>query len=145
LLLAGVERTAKAEAAMADAPPPTITVISGTASVVNDAVLDQRARNWLAPVFGSRLEFIPATVVGGVPSEDYSEFQTTGMQSVFFGIGGASPATIAEYKAKGTPPPVNHSPFFAPDPEPTIKTGVEVLTLSVLLVAQEDAGAAPKR
>ena len=51
--------------------------------------------------------------------------------SVYFGIGGDDPAMIARYKAEGKPLPVNHSPYFAPVPEPTIRTGVETLTLAV--------------
>jgi hippurate hydrolase len=30
--------------------------------------------------------------------------------------------------------PANHSPYFAPLPEPTIKTGVEAMTLTVMNV-----------
>jgi hippurate hydrolase len=36
--------------------------------------------------------------------------------------------------AKGVPVPANHSPYFAPQPEPTIKTGVEAMTLVVMNV-----------
>jgi hippurate hydrolase len=55
--------------------------------------------------------------------------------SVYFSIGGYAPETIAKYKAEGKPLPVNHSPFFAPVPEPTIRIGVETLALAVLSVA----------
>jgi hippurate hydrolase len=54
--------------------------------------------------------------------------------SVFFDIGGEDPKTLADYKARGEPVPENHSPYFAPVPEPTIRTGVTVLTLAVLMV-----------
>jgi hippurate hydrolase len=57
------------------------------------------------------------------------------MPAVFFGIGGDDPAMLAKYKAEGKPVPVNHSPYFAPVPEPSIKRGVETLTLAVLMVA----------
>jgi hippurate hydrolase len=42
------------------------------------------------------------------------------------------PATIAAAAAKGVPVPTNHSPYFAPSPEPTIKAGIEAMTLSVI-------------
>jgi hippurate hydrolase len=42
---------------------------------------------------------------------------------------------LEEYKAQGKPVPVNHSPYFAPVPEPTIRTGAMVLTLAVMMVA----------
>ena len=57
------------------------------------------------------------------------------MRSVYFSIGGTSAAMAAQYKAQGKPVPVNHSPFFAPDPAISIKTGVETLTLATLMVA----------
>jgi len=70
----------------------------------------------------------------GSASEDYSEFVLAGVPSVYFGLGGYSPETMLKAKADGKPLPVNHSPFFAPDPEPTIRTGVEAMTLAVLNV-----------
>jgi len=45
---------------------------------------------------------------------------------------------LAKYKAEGKPVPVNHSPYFAPVPEPSIKRGVETLALAVLMVAGND-------
>jgi hippurate hydrolase len=35
------------------------------------------------------------------------------------------------------PLPANHSPFFAPVAEPSIRTGVEAMTLAVLNVLQK--------
>ena len=37
-------------------------------------------------------------------------------------------------KPGAKPLPFNHSPFFAPVPEPSIKTGVDAMTLAVLNV-----------
>jgi hypothetical protein len=39
---------------------------------------------------------------------------------------------LADYKARGEVPPGNHTPQFAPVPEPSIRTGVEAMTLAVL-------------
>ena len=58
------------------------------------------------------------------------------MPSVFFSIGGYDRAKIAELRAAGKPVPVNHSPFFVPIPEPSIRTGVQAMTLAVLNVMQ---------
>jgi hippurate hydrolase len=77
----------------------------------------------------------PATKPGGTASEDYSEYVAAGVtHSVFFGVGGQDPAMVARYKAEGKPLPVNHSPFFAPVPEPSIRAGAETLALAVLMV-----------
>ncbi len=53
---------------------------------------------------------------------------------MYFGIGGDDPAMLADFARQGKPVPSNHSPYFAPVPEPTIRTGVMVLTLAVLMV-----------
>ena len=43
--------------------------------------------------------------------------------------------SIADAKLPGGKPlPFNHSPFFAPVPEPSIETGVEAMTLAVVNV-----------
>ena len=37
-------------------------------------------------------------------------------------------------RIKGVPVPANHTPQFAPTPEPTIRFGVEAMTLALLNV-----------
>ncbi|MCJ2184533.1 amidohydrolase [Novosphingobium sp. 1949] len=137
LLVDGVNRTAKAVAEIAGAPAPDIEQPEGTGSVVNDSALSARVAGVLDQALGKdRVMLIPATMPGSTASEDYSAYVEAGMtHSVFFGIGGSDPKMLAEHKANGTPVPVNHSPYFAPLPEPAIRTGVETLTLAVLSVA----------
>ena len=135
LLVDGVTRTARAVAQMARAPEPTIVHPAGTNAVHNDAALSARTAGVMKAAFGKDATFVPATMPGGTASEDFSVFIDEGVPSVFFAIGGYDPSTIARYKAEGKPLPVNHSPFFAPVPEPTIKRGAETLTLAVLSVA----------
>jgi hippurate hydrolase len=50
-------------------------------------------------------------------------------------LGGANPQKYAEAKAAGVMLPSNHSPYFAPDAEMTIHTGIksEVAVLRNLL------------
>jgi hippurate hydrolase len=55
-------------------------------------------------------------------------------RSLFFEIGIYDPKRVAEAKAGGAPLAYNHSPYYAPVPEPTIRTGVEAMTLAVLNV-----------
>ncbi|WBO23229.1 amidohydrolase [Sphingomonas abietis] len=135
LLLDGVSETAKASAMMSDAPPPTIVWKAGTASVRNDSQLVARVAPVLAAAMGDAAQVIPATMPGWTASEDYSAFIDAGIPSVFYAVGGDDPRMLADDKAQGKPVPVNHSPFFAPVPEPTIRTGVMTLALSVLTVA----------
>jgi metal-dependent amidase/aminoacylase/carboxypeptidase family protein len=104
------------------------------AAVYNDGALAAQASSILMKALGDRVTFVPATAPGYTASEDYSEYVEAGVRSVYFGIGGDDPKMLAAYKAQGKPVPVNHSPYFAPVPEPSIRTGVAVLTLAVLMV-----------
>jgi len=130
-LLAGVERTAKAVAAMSDAPAPDVVLKAGGVAVVNDAALTERTGAVFRTAFGARAEL---TATAGKASEDYSQFILAGVPSTYFTIGGLDPAAVAQSQASGVPLPGNHSPQFAPLPEPTIRTGVEAMTLAVLSV-----------
>jgi metal-dependent amidase/aminoacylase/carboxypeptidase family protein len=69
------------------------------------------------------------------PSEDYSYFIAQGVPSLYFSLGGADPQKYAETKAAGTTLPSNHSPYFAPDVDPALRTGIkaEVAVLRNLL------------
>ncbi len=132
----GVRRTAKAVSDMAGAPAPEINYLSGTAAVVNDPAMIRRLGAILTPIWGDKVEVAPASAPGGAASEDFSVFIDAGVPSVMIAIGSFSPDMIADYKKRGAPLPVNHSPYFAPDPVSAIRTGVTVLTLAVLDAAQ---------
>jgi metal-dependent amidase/aminoacylase/carboxypeptidase family protein len=81
--------------------------------------------------FGERAIVQSSSAQPSSASEDYAEFIAAGVPSVVFGIG----ATDAALLGSGKQPPSNHSPFFAPVPEPTIKTGAAVLALAVMTAA----------
>ncbi|MBI1685113.1 amidohydrolase [Caulobacter hibisci] len=130
-ILAGVTRTAKATAEMSAAPAPDLQIIPGGKAVVNDAALTEKTAAVFKAAFGKNAIAQPTP---GSGSEDYSEFIIAGVPSVYFMIGGFDPKAVEEAKAAGKPMPVNHSPFFAPIPEPTIRTGVEAMTLAVMNV-----------
>jgi hippurate hydrolase len=137
LFMGGMQRTARTAAAMANAPEPTFERIGGGAvSVVNNVELAERLKPTLTAAFGDQVGFVPKEVAGQTGTEDYSEWVNAGIpNSIFFWVGGSDPKTLAEFKARGEPPPANHSPFFAPVPEPSIKTGATLLTLAVMSVA----------
>jgi hippurate hydrolase len=133
-MIAGVERTAKAVAMMAGAPPPEINIVEGAAAVVNDAAPAQRSGAVLKAAFGDKARLMAEP---GSASEDYSEFVTAGVPSFYFNLGGIDPKAWAAAQASKTPVPGNHSPEFAPVPEPTIRTGVEAMSLVLLDVLQK--------
>jgi amidohydrolase len=127
-MLAGIERTAKAVAAMADAPPPEINMNEGTKAIVNDPAVVGNAEKVLKAAFGDKFNATPP----GTASEDFSEYIDAGVPSMFFNIGVYDPERVAAARDGGPPLPGNHSPLFAPVPKPTIETGVTAMTLAVL-------------
>jgi hippurate hydrolase len=133
-LIEGVARTARAEAAMAGAPEPDVRIGTETAdSVINDPALEARTEPVFKAAFGANAVFQPRPITA---SEDYSAFVKAGLPSFFFNIGVYDPKRVAEAEASGTPLPGNHSPYYAPVPEPTIRTGVEAMTLAVMNAMQ---------
>ena len=128
-MLEGVERTAKAVAMMAGAPEPDIKLSSGAKAVVNDADVTRRGAAVLKAAFGDKAKLMPEP---GSASEDYSEFVMAGVPSYYFGLGGLDPKALAPAAETHTPVPGNHSPEFAPVPEPSIRTGTEAMSLVLL-------------
>ena len=90
-MLAGVERTAKAVAAMSNAPEPVVMITEGIKAVINDPGVVATAEKVLKAAFGDKLRPIPPVT----PSEDYSEFISSGVPSMFFRIGVYAPERVA--------------------------------------------------
>lgn len=136
-LVEGVGRIARAEAAMAGAPEPDVKVgTERSDAVINDPALEARTEPVFKAAFGANAIFEPRPITA---SEDYSDFVEAGVPSFFFQIGVYDPKRVAEAQAGGPPLPVNHSPYYAPAPEPTIRTGVEAMSLAVMNAMQPKA------
>jgi amidohydrolase len=135
-MLAGIERTAKAAAAMSDAPAPDIKITEGAKAVMNDPAVVAAAEKVLKIAFGDKFRTSPP----GTPSEDFSEFINAGVPSMFFNIGVYElERFVAANNGTGPELPSNHSPLFAPVPKPTIETGVKAMTLAVLSAFDQHA------
>jgi len=132
-ILAAITRIAKAEALASGAQrEPLIEHYEGTDSVYNDSALAQRLRAPLEAALGKDNVITTEPIT---PSEDYSYFIAQGVPSLYFSLGGADPQKYAETKNAGTMLPSNHSPYFAPDVDPALRTGIkaEVAVLRNLL------------
>jgi len=132
-ILAAIARITKAEAAAAGAPQePLVERYEGTDMVYNDPALAEHLRGPLETALGKR----NVITIGPIsPSEDFSYFVEQGVPGLYFSLGGANPEKFAEAKASGKHLPSNHSPLFAPDAEPAVRTGIaaEVAVLRNLL------------
>ena len=132
-MLDGINRTAKAVAMMAGAPEPDIKLSAGAKAVVNDDAMAARSGAVLKGAFGDKARLLNEP---GSASEDYSEFVMAGVPSFYFGIGGLDPAMLQKAAAEKISVPGNHSPEFAPVPEPSIRTGATAMSLVLLDMLQ---------
>ena len=129
-ILESIDRIAKAEALAAGAPkPPKMEISEGTFATYNDPALTKRVAGALAKTLGE------SNVTEGEPvmgSEDFSEFGRAGIPSLQYNVGAVPVAKFEAAQKNGTPLPSLHSSEFAPDPQPTIKTGTISLTAAAL-------------
>ncbi|MEO1240767.1 MAG: amidohydrolase [Pseudomonadota bacterium] len=143
-LLAGIERIAIAQAKSAglseDMMPEVVIESDYTPSTYNDPALTERVMAAISESVGSERVYDRPPSMGG---EDFSQFARTAEEipTVIFWTGGNDPAAMqAAREGKAPAPPANHSPNFAPIPEPTLKTGVQALTAGALELLGPAAG-----
>ena len=134
-LHAGIERTAKAAAAMSDAPAPDINISEGTKPVINDPEVVAAVADVLKAALGDKFRVSPPVTA----SEDFSEFAGAGVPSMMFNIGVYDQERFIAARNGGPPIPANHSPQFAPVPKPTIEIAVTAMSLAVLGVLEQRA------
>jgi len=129
-LLEAIERIAKAEAAAARAPKePVMKVVESTRSTYNDPALAARVEKVLRPVLGDANVQKPRQELVG---EDFSEYINAGVPGLLVWVGAVEQKKYDQWKAGGSNLPSLHSPFFAPDREPTLKTAILTETLAAL-------------
>jgi hippurate hydrolase len=131
-LLRGIERIAKAECEAALMPkPPDVKVVDSTPVTVNDPALAARVEAALRKALGDK-RVLPAIPIMG--AEDFSMYAEPGVPILMVWVGAVNPRTFERAQRDGTILPSLHSSLFAPDPEPTIMTGVEALTTAARAV-----------
>lgn len=130
----GIARVARGEAIAAGIPDdllPVVTIERGTAPTRNTPALAERVTRVFTKTFG------PDRVVTLNPSMASEDFNAYGLadpsiETVIFWLGGVNQARWDEAQAKGTSLPSLHNSGWAPDPAPTIATGVEAMTAAAM-------------
>ncbi len=104
-----------------------------TPAVYNDPELSQRIRQYFEKQLGrDQVKKIKPAMVG----EDFAQYGRVEprIPSLMFRLGAADPEAYKKAKKEGFSLPPLHSPYFAPPPEATIKTGIEAMTGAALLL-----------
>jgi hippurate hydrolase len=133
--LDAIKRIARGQAVAAGIPENLLPEVKvhedSTPALYDDPALTERLTRALKGWIGETNLVLKPPSMGG---EDFSEYGRTDpkIPVCMFNVGGVSPDAIKQSQETGKPLPSLHSPFWAPLPEPTIKTGVITLTASVL-------------
>ena len=134
-LLLGIQRIAEAQAMSAGLPEelwPDVSVsLPYTPSTFNDPALAERVAETLRGALGEDQVIQADAVMGG---EDFSQFgrEAQDVPTLIFWLGAVAPDAFAAAQDGGDPLPSLHSPFFAPDAERTLRTGVIAMTEAAL-------------
>ncbi|MEW2550071.1 amidohydrolase [Streptomyces sp. NPDC047002] len=128
-----VTRMVRAECQASRSPrEPEFEHLSAFPPTVNDAAATARVAAAFARHFGGDAR----TAEPLSPSDDFTEIsRALGVPAVFWVIGGTDPERYAAAERAGTVArdvPVNHSPYFAPVPRPTLDVGVRALVVAAL-------------
>jgi amidohydrolase len=131
-VLGAIERIVRAEAVASGAPrDPEVALVDGFPAVVNDIAACARTRPAFEALLGPDRVVDPGLVTG---SEDVGLLASgSGAPCVFWLLGGADPARFTgaasadDMAALVAEQPSNHSPFYAPVIEPTLRVGVAAL------------------
>ncbi len=134
-LVASIRRICAGTAQAAGIPRDRLPVVTvseeQTPVTVNDGPLTRRLSGVFTEWLGANRVKQTPPIMGG---EDFSEFgrTTPHVPICIWWIGGMAPEKFEESKRTGVPVPSNHSPLFAPVPEPTLKAAVTSMTAAVL-------------
>jgi amidohydrolase len=138
-IIEGVKRTAKGVAIAGGVPEdrmPVVTVLEDESApaMLNNKELSARLQKLFVATLGA------ANVIEMAPIMASEDFGVLSLEekipAVIFWLGADDPAKVAESKRTGVSLPALHSPFFAPLPEPALRTGVTAMTDAALELLQ---------
>jgi amidohydrolase len=129
-LLSAIERIVEGEAQAAGADrKPTVKVIESVEAVYNDPALTRRIADVMRRTLG---DSNVAQESPAMTSDDFAEYRQAGVPSLIFSLGAVDPQKFEAARKSGESLPGPHSPFFAPDREPSLRTGILAETAAVL-------------
>ena len=129
-LLDGIDRVAAGVAESMGVPQDRMPEVirsqtETTPPTINDRASAEKVRNALTAAMGEGVLIDKPRE--GMGAEDFAYFVTpeSGVKGVYFNVGGTKPDEVDDA-------PSHHSPLFKIEPEPSIKTGVEAMTVSAM-------------
>ena len=129
-VLASIVREVEGEAMAAGAPKkPEVDIVPGADSVYNDPDLTARAVAAMQGALGPQnVVEMPAKMT----SEDFANYGQAGVKAVLLHVGAVEPGKLAAARKAGKYPPGTHSPQWAPDFKPTVRSFITAETAILL-------------
>jgi len=129
-VLASIVREVEGEAQAAGAPKkPVVEIVPGADSVYNDPELTARAVAAVQGALGAdKVVEMPAKMT----SEDFANYGQAGVKAVLLHVGAVEPKKLADARKAGKYPPGTHSPQWAPDFKPTVRSFIQAETAILL-------------
>lgn len=129
-VLASIQREVKGEAMASGMPKePLVEIKPGADSVYNDPELTARAVKAIQGAIGAQnVVEMPAKMT----SEDFANYGKAGVKAVLLHVGAVEPGKLAAARAAGKYPPGTHSPQWAPDFKPTVRSFIAAETAILL-------------
>jgi hippurate hydrolase len=129
-VLASIAREVKGEAMAANAPKePVVDIKPGADAVFNEPVLTQRMATTLQGALGAEnVREMPAKMT----SEDFANYGQAGIKAVLLHVGAVEPSKLAAAQKSGVNLPGPHSPQWAPDFKPTVRSFIIAETAILL-------------
>jgi hippurate hydrolase len=125
-LIDGIERRAKGLAMAHKAPAPEITIGDSTPPTINTPSLVEQVVPSLKNAVGQENVVVDEPTMG---AEDFGLFGQGGVPTFMFRLGTIPAERMA--RAETDPLPSLHSPFYIPDAEPSIRTGIRAMAAAV--------------
>ena len=131
VIVTAIERIVRAECEASDSPqPPSFEYYEHYPVTVNDVGVTETVAAAFAEHFGVDAIELPRQTA----SEDFSEIpDALGVPYTYWGVGGADPVAYREATKAGRVAqdiPSNHSPRFAPQLEPTLRTATAAIVVA---------------
>jgi amidohydrolase len=131
--LAAIERIVSGEAIASGAPDPVIELLYSFPTLVNDPSVTET----VVAAFRGRFGADRVTLRPPVPaSEDFGLLGSRGgIPYTYWFVGGTDPVAHANAQAADRVAediPGNHSPYFAPTLDPSLRTGIETMVTAAL-------------
>ncbi len=128
-LIEGIRRRANGLAQAHQAPKPVVEVGESTPATINTPSLVEAVLPALNATLGTENVVRVEPTMG---AEDFGLFRQGGVPIFMFRLGTIPPERVKQSQDGGAPLPSLHSALYHPDPEPSLRTGIQAMTASVI-------------